>query len=649
MANDTHNKLSSPSLQEAAGIGLRTECVRRYPNGITYGGLAVTGGYGLACKYVFHISLPPYFLVDARQVTFRTLMKCLHEAHKRKALSIAFPTQGRGFSMYPPDVISDTYTQCVAYFEAQRNTGPKHPKLASSKVCTKELDCGHMCCGYRYEAECPPCLDPDCRGNGEQNKEDICVICMDMLGALPIIQSQCGHIFHLKCIRQVLKKRWVGPRINFNFLRCPICSKDLEHSSLERYIEPLKALQEQVQKLALMHMRRDGLEFSRHILHSESRFYHDPVGFSTNRYKFSECFECQKPYFTGTATEECVVDEDEDYVPESVLCPHCIRQRIEREVESERSEEMIKRTTRKCPHCLVNIERNGVCKYMYCPHCKRSFHWNMAITHSQLSRGLHMRRQFTAKLKHPAIRSMLQSVTGLEEDITDKAMLMLRKDGLLFAAEITDRESPYFNDRDRYALDRYQYYMCVDCKKPFYGGIKNGECVHEDWEEDATCEKCTHRRILKRKKRLKQEKVKTKDVIEKTTKQCPKCLVRIEKEGGCDFVYCTNCKQTFMWTKHYDLKRLRHKQGTSEKRKATSRNAETKMTDSRALESRNTDSRALESRNADSWMSEFRNSESRNFESRNTEINQTDSRNDESISIESKRKEPLLNDPDNND
>ncbi|WAR20219.1 MYCB2-like protein [Mya arenaria] len=404
------------------------------------------------------------------RVTFRTLMKCLHEAHKRKAVSIAFPTQGRGFSMYPPDVISDTYTQCVAYFEAQRKHKTsikdvylvaggdykKHPKLASSKVCTKELDCGHMCCGYRYEAECPPCLDPDCRGNGEQNKEDICVICMDMLGALPIIQSQCGHIFHLKCIRQVLKKRWVGPRINFNFLRCPICSKDLEHSSLERYIEPLKALQEQVQKLALMHMRRDGLEFSRHILHSESRFYHDPVGFSTNRYKFSECFECQK-----------------------------------REVESERSEEMIKRTTRKCPHCL-------------------------------------------AKLKHPAIRSMLQSVTGLEEDITDKAMLMLRKDGLLFAAEITDRESPYFNDRDRYALDRYQYYMCVDCKKPFYGGIKNGECVHEDREEDATCDKCTHRRILKRKKRLKQEKVKTKDVIEKTTKQCPKCLVRIEKEASND-------------------------------------------------------------------------------------------------------------------
>ncbi|XP_052770016.1 uncharacterized protein LOC128209822 isoform X2 [Mya arenaria] len=434
LVNSTNQGLDiSPSLQEAAGIGLRTECVRRYPNGITYGGLAVTGGYGLACKYVFHISLPPYLLVDARQVTFRTLMKCLHEAHKRKAVSIAFPTQGRGFSMYPPDVISDTYTQCVAYFEAQRKhktsikdvylvagggnpeqgvqkfltqTGTvippptfyyykKHPKLASSKVCTKELDCGHMCCGYRYEAECPPCLDPDCRGNGEQNKEDICVICMDMLGALPIIQSQCGHIFHLKCIRQVLKKRWVGPRINFNFLRCPICSKDLEHSSLERYIEPLKALQEQVQKLALMHMRRDGLEFSRHILHSESRFYHDPVGFSTNRYKFSECFECQKPYFTGTATEECVVDEDEDYVPESVLCPHCIRQRIEREVESERSEEMIKRTTRKCPHCLVNIERNGVCKYMYCPHCKRSFHWNMAITHPQLSRGLHMRRQFT--------------------------------------------------------------------------------------------------------------------------------------------------------------------------------------------------------------------------------------------------------------
>ena len=36
-------------------------------------------------------------------------------------------------------------------------------------------------------------------------------------------QLTCGHVFHLHCCRNVLDKRWVGPRITFGFSLCPIC------------------------------------------------------------------------------------------------------------------------------------------------------------------------------------------------------------------------------------------------------------------------------------------------------------------------------------------------------------------------------------------------------------------------------------------
>lgn len=36
-------------------------------------------------------------------------------------------------------------------------------------------------------------------------------------------QLDCTHVFHLQCTRRVLENRWLGPRITFGFMLCPIC------------------------------------------------------------------------------------------------------------------------------------------------------------------------------------------------------------------------------------------------------------------------------------------------------------------------------------------------------------------------------------------------------------------------------------------
>lgn len=36
-------------------------------------------------------------------------------------------------------------------------------------------------------------------------------------------QLDCSHVFHLQCTRRVLENRWLGPRITFGFMSCPIC------------------------------------------------------------------------------------------------------------------------------------------------------------------------------------------------------------------------------------------------------------------------------------------------------------------------------------------------------------------------------------------------------------------------------------------
>ena len=47
----------SESLLEMAGPEMQDECDNNYPNGIKIGEIAVTGGYGLNCKKVYHGTL----------------------------------------------------------------------------------------------------------------------------------------------------------------------------------------------------------------------------------------------------------------------------------------------------------------------------------------------------------------------------------------------------------------------------------------------------------------------------------------------------------------------------------------------------------------------------------------------------------------
>ena len=103
-----------------------------------------------------------------------------------------------------------------------------------NKSCDKMLPCGHFCCGFKGEAQCLTCLHPDCVAkNPEVTKdktgEDYCSFCYtEGLSQAPSVQIKCGHIFHVDCLLERIKKRWPGPRIVFNFLSCSECNLRIE-------------------------------------------------------------------------------------------------------------------------------------------------------------------------------------------------------------------------------------------------------------------------------------------------------------------------------------------------------------------------------------------------------------------------------------
>ena len=59
----------------------------------------------------------------------------------------------------------------------------------------------------------------------------------------------------------MLEVRWNGPRIDFGFCKCPICSTSLVNSTsavLSPELAPVKKLYEEVRRKALLRLQYDG-------------------------------------------------------------------------------------------------------------------------------------------------------------------------------------------------------------------------------------------------------------------------------------------------------------------------------------------------------------------------------------------------------
>ncbi|MXQ93585.1 hypothetical protein E5288_WYG018908 [Bos mutus] len=193
-------------------------------------------------------------------------------------------------------------------------------------ACSKTHPCGHPCGGVKNEEHCLPCLH-GCDKNAttlKQDADDMCMICFtEALSAAPAIQLDCSHVFHLQCCRRVLENRWLGPRITFGFISCPICKNKINHIVLKDLLDPIKELYEDVRRKALMRLEYEGLHKSEAITTPGVRFYNDPAGYAMNRYAYYVCYKCRKAYFGGEARCDAEAGQGDDYDPRELICGAC--------------------------------------------------------------------------------------------------------------------------------------------------------------------------------------------------------------------------------------------------------------------------------------------------------------------------------------
>ncbi|XP_069614194.1 E3 ubiquitin-protein ligase MYCBP2 isoform X15 [Ranitomeya imitator] len=196
----------------------------------------------------------------------------------------------------------------------------------AKSACGKTHPCGHPCGGVKNEDHCLPCLH-GCDKSAtslKQDADDMCMVCFtEALSAAPAIQLDCSHVFHLQCCRRVLENRWLGPRITFGFMSCPICKNKINHSVLKDLLDPIRDLYEDVRRKALMRLEYEGLHKSDAITTPGVRYYNDPASYAMNRYAYYVCYKCKKAYFGGEARCDAEAGQGDDYDPRELICGAC--------------------------------------------------------------------------------------------------------------------------------------------------------------------------------------------------------------------------------------------------------------------------------------------------------------------------------------
>jgi len=189
-------------------------------------------------------------------------------------------------------------------------------------ACPKKLLCGHQCYGTKFDKTCPPCIKKSCESYVnlfDQDEDDYCNICFsEGFGSAPIILFKCNHFVHYKCVDLCMKKKYIGPKITFNHMKCPRCKGQMDcpnTNPIQLQINENKQLYDSIVKMSLERLKFEGLEKDPLLTDSNSPYYNKPIDFALKKLSYYMCYVCKKPYYAGL--RDCRGGPDDDNNPNS--------------------------------------------------------------------------------------------------------------------------------------------------------------------------------------------------------------------------------------------------------------------------------------------------------------------------------------------
>lgn len=113
---------------------------------------------------------------------------------------------------------------------------------------------------------------------------------------------RCGHILHVHCLMERLKKRWLTPRIEFGYLDCVDCKQRMSAPhcpSINTEIVESSKIEEDVKKKSFERAKFEGLDKHDRLKDPNDPYYQKLPEYAMFKCAYYQCYKCKGPYFGG--------------------------------------------------------------------------------------------------------------------------------------------------------------------------------------------------------------------------------------------------------------------------------------------------------------------------------------------------------------
>jgi len=96
------------------------------------------------------------------------------------------------------------------------------------------------------------------------------------------------------------------------------------------------------------------------------------------------------------------------------------------------------------------------------------------------------------QISHKQLEAELKPIWALHKVLEEKSVARLKQEHLMKAPELMDKSSPFYNNPVAFGMDRYSFFSCYKCKKPYFAGQRScqrGDITYN--ETELLCNPCT--------------------------------------------------------------------------------------------------------------------------------------------------------------
>lgn len=96
-------------------------------------------------------------------------------------------------------------------------------------------------------------------------------------------------------------------------------------------------------------------------------------------------------------------------------------------------------------------------------------------------------------MNHPSLEEIMKPELQFMKVIKEKISNRIKAEHHLYEEDLNNPSSQYYNDPIKYGMSKFSYYICEECNKPFFAGLKHCTDINTDEVQQNLCLECQYK------------------------------------------------------------------------------------------------------------------------------------------------------------